>query len=129
MSHFKGYTGEKHVSYENLPTINRNVLIVLPTENYLEWARKNPDEDLTLNLEELTADSTAYLIPEQEANAESWLKRNYKTIFEVELNGWCLDPSLWPKDRSMKTFRKFFRVYYCSSLIDLGNGPINREYI
>jgi len=120
----------KHdMHYENLPTINRNVLVVVLTEGFLEWARKNPDDDVTLNLEELVADSTAYLIPEQDADAESWLKRNFKAIFEIELDGWCTDPSLWPKDRSMKTFRKFFRVYYCSSVIDLGDGPIDREYI
>ena len=120
----------KHdMHYENLPTINRNVLVVVPTEGFLAWARKNPDDDAALTLEELVEDSTAYLIPEQDADAESWLKRNFKTVFEIELDGWCADPSLWPKDRSMKTFRKFFRVYYCSSVIDLGDGPIDREYI
>ncbi len=120
---------KQNMSYENLSTINRNVLVVVPTEGFLEWARKYPDEDMTLNLEELVADSTAYLIPEQEADAEGWLKRNHRIIFEIELDGWCADPSLWPKDRSMKTFKKFFRVYYCSSVIDLGDGPIDQEYI
>ncbi len=51
------------------------------------------------------------------------------TIFEIELDGWCTDPAVWPKDRSLKTFRKFFHVYYCSSVVDLGDGPIDREYI
>jgi hypothetical protein len=115
--------------YENLPTINRNVLVVVPTEGFLAWAKKNPDDDGTLTLAELVADSTAYLIPEQDADAEGWLKRNFKTIFEIELDDWCTDPSLWPKDRSMKTFKKLFRVYYCSSVIDLGDGQIDREYI
>ena len=120
---------KQDLSYENLPTINRNVLVVVPTEGFLKWARKNPDDDMTLNLEELVADSTAYLIPEQAADAEGWLKGNFKTIFDIELDGWCADPSLWPKERSMKTFKKFFRVHYCSSVIDLGDGPIDREYI
>ena len=120
---------EQDMAYENLPMINRNVLVVVPTETFLEWARENPDDDMTLNMEDLTADTTAYLIPEQKADAESWLKRNFKTIFEIELDGWCTDPSLWPKDRSMKTFRKYFRVFFCSSVIDLGNGSIDREYI
>jgi hypothetical protein len=84
---------KQDMSYENLPTINRNVLIVVPTEGFLAWAKKNP------------------------------------TIFEIELDGWCADPSLWPKDRSMKMFKKFFRVHYCSSVIDMGDGPIDREYI
>ncbi len=120
---------EQETTYENLPTINRNILVAIPTEIFLEWAKKNPDDDMALNMDDLTADSTAYLIPEQEADAESWLKRNFETIFEIELDGWCTDPSLWPKDRSMKTFKEFFRVYFCSSVIDLGDGPIYREYI
>jgi hypothetical protein len=84
---------KQDISYENLPTINRNVLVVVPTEGFLEWARK------------------------------------YPTIFEIELDGWFTDPSLWPKDRSMKTFKKFFGVHYCSSVIDMGDGLIDREYI
>jgi len=115
--------------HEYPPTINRNILVIIPTEDFLKWAKKNPDDDETLTLAELTADSTAYLIPEHNADAEGWLKRNFKTIFEIQLDGWCTDPSLWPKDRSMKMFKKFFRVYYCSSVLDLGDGPIDREYI
>ena len=120
---------KQDMSYENLPLINRNVLVVVPTEDFLEWARKYPDEDAALTLEELVADSTAYLIPEQAADAESWLKQNFKSIFEIELDGWCTDPSLWPKERSLKTFKNFFRIYYCSSVVDLADAPIDRECI
>lgn len=117
------------IYYENLPTINRNVLVAEPTEVFLEWAKRNPDTDLELTMDELLADSTAYLIPEQEGNAQSWLRRNFKTIFEIELDGWCTDPSRWPVDRSYKAFKKYFRVHFCSSVIDLAEGAIEREYI
>lgn len=98
---------KQDMSHATLPTINRNVLIVVPMEGFLEWARKYLDDDATLTLAELVADSTAYLIPEQAADAEGWLKRNFKAIFETEFDGSCADSSLWPKDRSMTTFRKF----------------------
>ena len=117
------------IYYENLPTINRNVLVVEPTEAFLEWAKKSPDDDMELTLNELAADMTAYLIPEQDADAESWLRRNFKTIFEIELDGWCADPSLWPENRSFKAFKKFFCVHFCSTVIDLAKGAIEREYI
>ena len=120
---------KQDIYYENLPTINRNILVVEPTEVFLEWAKISPNDDMRLTLKELVADMTAYLIPEQDADAKSWLRRNFKTIFEIELDGWCTDPSLWPKDRSIKTFREFFRVLYCSSVIDLARGPIEQEYI
>lgn len=106
--------------------INRNVLVVVPTESFLEWARKYPDEDANLSLEELTRDTMAYLIPEQEANADNWLERNYMTIFEIELDGWCTDPSLWPKDRSYLAFKNFFRCFYSSIVLDMGTESLER---
>lgn len=120
---------QNDIYYENLPTINRNVLVAEPTEVFLEWARKYPDEDAGLTLKELVADTTAYLIPEQEADAEAWLRRNFRTIFDIELDGWCTDPARWPADRSYKAFKKYFRVHFCSSAIDLAKGAIEREYI
>lgn len=117
------------ICYENLPTINRNVLVAEPTEVFLEWAKRFPDVDLELTMDELLADSTAYLIPEQEAEPDAWLRWNFKTIFEIELDGWCTDSSLWPTDRSFKAFKKFFRVHFCSNVIDLAKGAIVREYI
>jgi hypothetical protein len=117
------------IYYEKLPTINRNLLVVQPTEVFLEWAKRYPDEDGALTMKELTADLTTYLIPEQDADAEAWLRRNFKTIFEIELDGWCTDPSLWPTDRSFKAFKKFFRVHFCSNVIDLAKGAIEREFI
>jgi len=109
--------------------INRNVLVVVPTEAFLEWARKYPDEDADLTMEELTSDVAAYLIPEQEDEAEEWLQQNFEKIFEIELDGWCTDPSVWPKDRSFEAFQKFFRTFYCSSVIDMGKGSISRIQI
>jgi hypothetical protein len=115
--------------HENLPTINRNILVVEPTEVFLEWARKCFDEDADLTIEELTEDLATYLIPEQDADAEAWLFRNFRTIFEIELESWCADPALWPKIRSLKVFKTFFRIHFHSSILDLGKGTIVKEYI
>jgi len=120
---------QNDIYYENLPIINRNILVAEPTEVFLEWAKRNPDTDLELTMDELLTDSTAYLIPEQEGDAQSWLRRNFKTIFEIELDGWCTDPSRWPADRSFKAFKKYFNVRFCSTVIDLAKGEIAREYL
>ena len=114
---------------KNFPAINRNILIIEPTEVFLEWAKKYPDEDANLALNELVEDAAAYLIPEQEAGPEAWLRRNFKTIFEIELDGWTTDRSCWPADRSFKAFKKFFRLHYCSTVVDLAKGEIEKEYI
>lgn len=111
----------------NLPTINRFVLVIEPTTAFLEWARKFPDEDPKLTLEELLEDTSAYLMPH--IDPESWLEQNYSRIFELELNDCGVDPSCWPKDLSFTAFKEFFSVRFCSIVIDMGEGPIKRIYI
>lgn len=117
------------LTYEMLPTINRNLVLIEPTAAYLEWAQRFPDVDHQLTLDELLEDNTAYLIPEQDGNPDLWLKRNFRIIFEIELDGWCTDRTLWPKVRSFKVFKEFFSVHFCSIVIDLGKGSIDREYL
>ncbi|MGB7295709.1 MAG: hypothetical protein WBC70_08985 [Candidatus Aminicenantales bacterium] len=116
-------------SIHDLPTINRFVLLIEPTTAFLEWARKFPDEYPTLTLDELLEDSSAYLIPEIDSNPDPWLEKNFRKIFEIELNDWCIDSSLWPKDLSFKTFKQFFNVRFCSIVIDMGEGSIKRILI
>lgn len=122
-------SSRKDVTFEMLPTINRHLVLIEPTTVFLDWARKFPSVDQALTLEELLEDNTTYLIPENEENPDAWLKRNYKIIFDVELDGWCTDPSLWPKVRSFKAFKTFFKVRFSSLIIDLGTGSIDREYL
>lgn len=118
---------QHEMSLNNLPTINRFVLVVEPTNVFLEWARKFPDEDPKLTLEELFEDTSAYLMPH--IDPDSWLAQNYGKIFEIELYDWSVDPSCWPKDLSFKAFKKFFSVRFCSIVIDMGEGLIKREYL
>jgi hypothetical protein len=121
-------SSQREMSFDNLPTINRFVLVIEPTDVFLERARKYPDEDPTLTLDELLEDTSAYLMPQIDLDSDSWLAQNFKRIFEIELNDWSVDPTCWPKDRSFKAFKKFFSVRFCSIVIDMGEGPINREY-
>lgn len=114
-------------SIHDLPTINRFVLVIEPANAFLEWARKFPDEDPKLTLDELLEDSSAYLMPH--IDPDSWLAQNYRKIFEIELNDWSVDSSCWPKHRSFETLKKFFNVRFCLIVIDMGEGPIKREFI
>jgi len=110
-----------------MKSINRNLIVIEPTAVFLDWARRFPDSDPKLILDELLEDNTAYLIPEQDGNPDTWLKRNFRIIFEIELDGWCTDRALWPKVRSFKVFNEFFSVHFCSLVIDLGKGSIDKE--
>lgn len=120
---------KKKIDINNLPTINRFVLVAEPKNAFLEWARKFPDEDPKLTLDELLRDTSAYLIPLVGETPDSWLAGNFGAIFEIELSDWTVDPKCWPKDRSFNSFKEFFNVRFCSIAIDMGDGPIKRIYI
>jgi hypothetical protein len=107
-----------------LPVVNRSAVVLEPAQAYLEWARECPEALPDLTLEELGKEGTVYLIPETDADPESWLRRNFIDMFEHELDAWYTDQAFWPKDRSFKAFKKFFRMRFCSMVLDLGRGPI-----
>ena len=109
-----------------LPLVNRAAVVLEPAQAYLEWARECPEALPDLTLEELGEEGTVYLIPETDADPENWLRRNYVPIFENELDAWYRDRAFWPKDRYFKAFKKFFRMRFCSMVMDLERGPIEK---
>ena len=68
-----------------------------------------------------------YLIPEMDGDFETWLQRNYQAMFEHELWAWHTDEAVWPKDRSFKAFQTLFKVRFHSVVLDMGEGPIDRD--
>ena len=112
---------------DELPTVNRCAVVLEPTSAYLEWAKSCPEGDEGLTLDEVREEGTVYLIPEVDAEPETWLKRNYKAMFEHELESWCTDDAFWPEDRSFKAFKGFFDIRFCSMVLDMGKGAIERD--
>ena len=109
------------------PTVNRCALVLEPTAVYLAWAKGIPEEDEGLSLEDITRDSTCYLIPEIDGDPQNWLRRNCAVMFASELESWCTDESSWPEDRSFENFKRFFRVHFHSIVIDMGRDAIVRD--
>ena len=121
---FRRTSGEVGIAFS---IVNRAAVVLEPAQAYLEWARECPEALPDLTLEELGEEGTVYLIPETGAAPENWLRRNFVAMFEHELYAWYADQAFWPKDRSFKAFKKFFKVRFCSMVLDLGRGPIERE--
>lgn len=107
-----------------LPSINRNAVILEPTEAYLEWAKQCPDTDPELTLDRLGEGASVFLIPEQAFRPDRWLERHYKALFECELDAWCTDETYWPEKLSLRLFRTFFRMRFCSIVLDMGKTPL-----
>jgi hypothetical protein len=109
-----------------LPIVNRATVVLEPAQGYLEWARECPEVIPDLKLKELGEEGTVYLIPETNAEPDRWLRRNFVAMFEHELYAWYTDRVFWPKDRSFKAFKKFFKVRFCSMVLELGKGSIEK---
>lgn len=100
--------------------IDRNVAVIKPTQAFLEWLNKLPENDVQLALDNLRADCTVLLIPEFEEPEEavSYIDDMYEQIFEAELGSWCSDQALWPRDRNLKTFWEWFEVEVHTMVVD-----------
>ena len=110
-----------------MKTINRTVLLVTPNQPYIDWA--NSFEDGGPLFKEDSNRGTAILIPDtyDEYNYENWVKKNWRQIFEEELESWMLDTSYWPEKLTYKMFKKWFTVLVADMVIDLGKKPIEME--
>jgi hypothetical protein len=84
-----------------------------------------------ITLETANQDPTVYLIDDADAETGAaftrWLNQGYKALFAQELNGWYVDPALWPQDRSLRVFESWFDIELHTVLIDAGRGPIGDD--
>jgi hypothetical protein len=111
-----------------LPIVNRAAVVLEPAQAYLEWARECPEAIPDLTLKQLGEEGTVYLIPETNSEPDRGLRRNFVALFEYELiNAWYMDRNFWPQNRSFKSFKKFLKVQFCSMMLDLGKGSLEKD--
>jgi len=111
-----------------MKTINRTALYVFPKQPYIDWANSFDDGGPTLSPEK--AHGTTFLIQDRydEFNFEKWLKKNFREIFEQELESWMMNPDDWPQKKlTYKMFREWFEVRVAGLSVDMGKGPIVTE--
>ncbi len=107
--------------------LNRAALIPKAKEPFVRWINESDpyDKRPPVSMAEVNEDRTVYLIDDQEAdNLEEWMALNCTQLFENELNDWYTDESLWPPNRNLELFHKWFTVECHSVLIDTGAGPL-----
>jgi hypothetical protein len=100
--------------------VNRIAVVIRPGQPFVEWALGLDDSGLapgpgeaTVHLVERPDDADLRSIPA--ALADDW-----PAIFELELESWCLDPTAWPKDRTLGMFQRWFRIEIIEMIHDLG---------
>ena len=115
--------------------INRAAIILKYKDPAIRWINEaDPAHDNPgIAADRVNAERTIYLVSDADGDTKEtvdrWIKRNYKVLFEEELEGWYADPSVWPKQRTLKLFREWFEVECHTVLIDTVDGPIYDEDI
>lgn len=110
--------------------INRAAVLLSYKEPFIKWVNESDpfDENPGVTVENTKNDRTVYLISSEDAeNVDKWLSRNFKGLFEEELESWYTDENLWPKKRDRKTFNEWFDVEYHTIIIDIAEGPIEDD--
>ncbi len=109
--------------------LNRGAAIIRPGKGYIDWAANLDDSGIIPDTE---GEHTVYLIPEYDDDLEAMeiLSQGYEGIFEMELSGWHLDESAWPKNRTFAMFREWFVIEFHSVVEDICDYPaIDDEFL
>ena len=113
--------------------INRAAVILRYKEPAVEWINEaDPyNDDPGITIESVNEERTVYLIRDKDADTpadvEEWIKLNYDVLFESELDGWYTDEELWPNNRSIKLFHKWFDVECHTVIVDTVDSAIEDD--
>ena len=113
--------------------INRAAVILKYKEPAVEWINTadpyNDDPEETVD--SVNIDRTVYLIRDESADTpedvDEWIEMNWDVLFESELEGWYTDEELWPEDRSIGLFHKWFDVECHTLIVDTVDDPIEDD--
>lgn len=107
-------------------SINRNAIILNPRKPFFDWLNSVYSEDE--KVEELD-DPNIYLVKsmDSEEHVMEWLKKNYHSLFENELNDWVTNMDDWPEKRTWKLFQDWFEVKIHSMVLDVEDEPVEKD--
>jgi hypothetical protein len=110
--------------------INRAAILLRYKAPAVQWINKaDPyDDDPGTTLESVNEECTVYLIADANADGPNevnqWIRANYEILFENELFGWYTLESLWPKNRTLALFNKWFEIECHTVIEDTVGTPI-----
>lgn len=110
--------------------VNRAALLVRYKQPAVAWINEaDPSPpDTAITIADVNAERTVYLISDIDAetpdDVDRWIGRNYRQVFEAELDGWYTDPDLWPPNRTFELFQQWFDIECHTVLIDTVGGSI-----
>jgi hypothetical protein len=110
----------------SLEIINRSVLFIRPLQPFSDWLAGFDPTDAS---GDVLQDSDVYLLPEYDTvqQMESWLKKNFDSVFMDQLNNWYIDEEMWPKNRTLKMFKEWFDYSFASMVKDTKTSQIEKD--
>lgn len=112
-------------------TINRGVIILMPKQPVLDWVVRVDPVPSNLTLAELHQEQDGFLVSQRTIetieDAQRWVYRRWKMFFELKLNDWYTEESLWPQKRTLKMFKEWFDIHYHPMLWDMTDETIQHE--
>ena len=110
--------------------LNRAALILRYKQPFVDWINAADPSPTShpLTLAEVNQEHTVYLVEvEDQDELAEWLARHHGELFEEELNGWYTDPTLWPRDRSLKMLREWCSFELHTVVVDTGESPLEDD--
>ena len=113
--------------------LNRTALVIRYKEPALRWINENDPDSPPMTLEEVNEDNTVYLVADDAAESPEhtrrWLKKNFRTVFESELEGWYTDEDMWPANLTLKLFEEWFDAEFHGVVLDTVGGLLEDDGI
>ena len=115
--------------------INRAAIILKYKAAAIRWINEaDPNkDDPGITEDEVNSERTIYLINDEAGvsrdSIDRWIKRNYKELFESELEEWYSDSRLWPDKRTLTLFRQWFDVECHTLIVDTVGDAITDDDI
>lgn len=105
--------------------VNRAAILLIPKEPFIAWVHSYDEKSVRISPEEIRESPHIYLVYNSDDGDDSakLIRKNFKTIFEEELNAWIIDESAWPTKRDMKTFKAWFEVKIHEIVFDMDDSP------
>ena len=108
--------------------LNRGLVLLRPKQLFVDWVRDS-DPGTPVSEEVAWKAIEAFLIPQFDRTPDShtWTHDNFELMFEIALDSWFTDPSLWPEPRDWETFNRWFNVELVDMAWDLVDEPLTSE--
>lgn len=112
-------------------SIDRSAFVLIPKQPMFDWIMEVDPVPASLTLEDIRKDPDIFMVQQEKVethvDADAWISKHWKPLFEHVLNDWYTDEKLWPKNRTVKMFREWFDVQFHSMIWDLEGAQITHE--